>query len=348
MSSININKLLDQRRLLSHLLFLLLALSIVVFYWLMGSGPSSFSDRFEVALLIFIFLETFIFFSRIFFRDMGTDVTSKAFAGKILFRFALFYVACFIAAFIISIAFKLVFSLKNHQAISQILSDFFQYNFKDWLASTLKGLSFGAVVFLLFQWLEALKKARKLKEDNLIFQNETLKNQVNPHFLFNSLNTLSSLVSTHADQAEEYINRLASIYRYILDNSAKDKVLLQAEINFIRDYFDLHKIRGEEKIQLELNVPFADEYAILPVSLQILIENAIKHNMATREKPLVISVELKDNSIEVRNNLQKMVVVQSSTKIGLKNLADRIKLATGKELIITETNTEFIVKVPLL
>ena len=102
------------------------------------------------------------------------------------------------------------------------------------------------------------------------------------------------------------------------------------------------------KILLGIDAPDADSYLILPVSLQILMENAIKHNMATRENPLKISIYIENQYIVVKNNLQKMALKLKSTKIGLKNLAERVRLATGEELVIEETNTEFIVKLPLL
>jgi LytS/YehU family sensor histidine kinase len=191
-------------------------------------------------------------------------------------------------------------------------------------------------------------REQKLKEENLIFQNQTLKNQINPHFLFNSLNTLSSLVNTQTETAEFFINRLSSIYRYILENGPKDKVSLQAELAFVNDYFSLHKIRSDDKIQLNSNVKDADKYEIIPVSLQLLIENAIKHNMATRESPLKIFIYLENQYIIVKNNLQRMATQLKSTKTGLKNLSERIRLMTGKELIIEEAKDYYLVKVPLL
>jgi two-component system LytT family sensor kinase len=209
-------------------------------------------------------------------------------------------------------------------------------------------LSFGAVIFVFIQWQDALKREQKLREEKLIFQNETLKNQVNPHFLFNSLNTLSSLIYSRPETAELFINRLSSIYRYILENSQKDRVPLQSELSFISDYFGLHKIRDEEKIMLNIEIEDSDGFEILPVSLQILLENAIKHNIATRENPLMISIYIENMHVIVKNNLQKKSVQLPSTKIGLKNLAERFRLMTGKTLEITETRTEFIVKAPLL
>jgi LytS/YehU family sensor histidine kinase len=175
-----------------------------------------------------------------------------------------------------------------------------------------------------------------------------LKNQINPHFLFNSLNTLSSLVSTQPEIAEKFINRLSSIYRYILEKSSMDRVSLEAELSFIRDYFYLHKIRGDEKIQLEIKIDDPARYEILPISLQGLVENAIKHNKATREDPLKIIIYIDGQYIVVKNNLQKMATQITSTGTGLKNLSERVKLVSGRDLIIEESINHFLVKLPLL
>ncbi|MCX6123012.1 MAG: histidine kinase [Ignavibacteriales bacterium] len=204
------------------------------------------------------------------------------------------------------------------------------------------------IIFFYILWRQSILREQKLREENLIFQNQTLKDQINPHFLFNSLNTLSSLVTTQTEIAELFINRLSSIYRYILENSPKDKIPLQSELTFINDYFYLYKIRDEDKIQLTIDIKDADKFEILPVSLQLLIENAIKHNMATRENPLIIIIYLEDQYVVVKNNLQKMATQLKSTKTGLKNLGERIRLMTGKELVIEETKTDYLVKVPLI
>ncbi|MCF8357120.1 MAG: histidine kinase [Prolixibacteraceae bacterium] len=208
---------------------------------------------------------------------------------------------------------------------------------------------FSSPIFLIQKWIQAVKNEYKLREQNLIFQNETLKNQVNPHFLFNSLNTLSSLVNTEVETAGQFISKLSVIYRYILDNGSKLKVPLKDEVDFIRDYFYLHQIRNEGKILLNIEIPESDySYHILPVSLQLLIENAIKHNMATHEKPLKINIYIEGQNIVVKNNIQKIASRVVSTNIGLKNLTERVKLVTGEEVIIEETEREFLVKVPLL
>ena len=194
-----------------------------------------------------------------------------------------------------------------------------------------------------------MKREFELREQNLIFQNETLKNQVNPHFLFNSLNTLSSLVNTQTEIASHFISKLSLIYRYILENSPKVKVPLKDELAFIEDYFYLHEIRSEGKILLSIDIKESNfNYEILPVSLQLLIENAIKHNMATQGKPLIISIYIEEKNVVVKNNIQKMATQVVSTNIGLKNLNERVRLVTGKEIIVTELEGNFLVKVPLM
>lgn len=217
------------------------------------------------------------------------------------------------------------------------------------IKATAIAMLYSTPIFLFQKWVEAMKKEFKLKEQNLIFQNETLKNQVNPHFLFNSLNTLSSLVNTEVDVASQFIARLSVIYRYILDNSSKLEVPLEEEIEFIRDYYYLHQIRNEGKIKLDIKInDDGYSYKIIPISLQLLIENAIKHNMATQDKPLIISIYIEEQNIVVKNNIQKMATQVISTNIGLKNLNERVRLVTGKEIIVTESENNFLVNVPLI
>jgi LytS/YehU family sensor histidine kinase len=148
--------------------------------------------------------------------------------------------------------------------------------------------------------------------------------------------------------AGQFIARLSVIYRYILDNSSKLNVPLNEEIEFIRDYYYLHQIRNDGKIKLEIDINDGYSYEIIPISLQLLIENAIKHNMATQDKPLIINVYLEGQNVVVKNNIQKMATQVVSTKIGLKNLNERLRLITGKEIIVTESEGNFLVKVPLI
>ena len=162
------------------------------------------------------------------------------------------------------------------------------------------------------------------------------------------MNTLSSLIGSRPETADKFIDRLSSIYRYILENSQKDRISLTDELIFIKNYFFLHQIRDEDKIMLDISVSDQDKYNIMPVSLQILVENAINHNMATRENPLKILIYNEADYIVVKNNLQKKTIPLKSTKIGLRNLSERVKIISGKGIIIEETGTLFVVKIPLL
>ena len=348
MKALSFQNILDQKRLPLHIIIVIISFIIAAIYSIIGSGSNFPEDQLNLFFLLLIQMELFILLGNRIFRGLKPGSTRKELTRIVLSSFSLFLVFCFIIALIVAILFRYFTNIIHGYGSTDVIINFVKYGFIGWFKGTIGGLLFGTAIFIFIQWQDALKREQKLREENLIFQNETLKNQVNPHFLFNSLNTLSSLIDTRPDTAEMFISRLSSIYRYILENSHKDKVPLQSELAFISDYFDLHKIRDEEKILLIINAPDADSFEILPVSLQILLENAIKHNMATRENPLTISIFIENQQVIVKNNLQKMAVQLKSTKIGLKNLAVRVRLITGKVLIIEETHTDFIVKVPLL
>ena len=298
-------------------------------------------------LLGLLQLEIFILVARIIFKNLDTNITGKEFTRILLTRFVVFIALCFVAAFVLILLFELIMASKNGVTTSMIIRNFFRDEFSGWFKSTLGGLSFGAIVFIVIQWQDALKREQKLREENLVFQNETLKSQINPHFLFNSLNTVSSLIQSDPEKAEQFITNLSSVYRYVLENGQKDMVPLQSELDLLNRYFDLHRVRDEEKISLTIDYTDAGDYRIIPVSLQILLENAIKHNAATRQNPLNISVFFEDQHIVVRNNLQKKATQLKSTGIGLRNLAERIRLVVGKALIIEETDNYFTAKIPL-
>lgn len=348
MKTLSLEDYFDLRKPSSHLGILLLSSIITVIVAFSGKYPDMPTFSLSLFIMLFAQLEVFIYFGNRLFAELNFDRSPGEITRVVLIRFLIFLAACLLSSMILFILVQYSMLWIKGEDISKVLYNFIQHDFNEWFKSTISGLSVGALIFIILLWQSSLRREQKLREENLIFQNETLKNQVNPHFLFNSLNTLSSLIITNPDVAERFIIRLSSIYRYILENSQKDKVPLESELTFIRDYYDLHKVRDEEKILLSINDHDADKFEILPVSLQILVENAIKHNMATRENPLVISIYIEGNHIVVKNNLRKMTVQLKSTKIGLKNLAERLKLITGNEVIIQETHTDFIVKVPLL
>ena len=340
--------LLDQKKIYSHLAFIALALIVTLFTYIRKDISGSALDILGFFFVLLVQLEVFIFIASRIFRELDAGITVKEFTTTVIRRFVLFLVLCFFAALFIYLAFKYLSAWILGYDLSSVLNDFRTYGFTTWVKSTIGGLSIGAAIFLVIQWFDALKREQKLREENLVFQNETLKNQINPHFLFNSLNTISSLIQNQPEAAENFINHLSSFYRYILENGQKNKVPLQVELDFIVGYFNLHRIRDEEKILLDVKIDDTGTLQILPVSLQILVENAIKHNIATREKPLRISIYISDNYIIVKNNLQKKASQLRSTETGLRNLSERTRLITGRDLVIEETSDYFTVKIPLL
>lgn len=206
---------------------------------------------------------------------------------------------------------------------------------------------FGFLFYML--WRQTISREQKLHEENLKYQYQTLKTQVNPHFLFNTLNTLSEIVYIDPRIADNYIQQLSGIYRYILENEKNDLVSLRKELEFIMQYFELQQERDKNKVQLKVDIMNADEFRIVPISLQILIENALKHNCRSEEKPLMISIYKNENYIVVSNNIQrKSILKNTSTGIGLPNLIKRVQLITNKDVIISQKNNVFLVKLPII
>lgn len=181
-------------------------------------------------------------------------------------------------------------------------------------------------------------------------QFESLKNQVNPHFLFNSLNVLSSLVHIDADLSEKFIDQLARSYRYLLEQKDNELVVLKTEIDFVQSFTFLLKIRFEDKLQLNLNLSSENmQYYIAPLTLQLLIENAVKHNIVSAENPLKIDIYSEGNEyLIVKNNLQLREQQLPSTGVGLKNIRNRYALLTKKETEFYIDNDHYFAKIPLI
>jgi sensor histidine kinase YesM len=179
---------------------------------------------------------------------------------------------------------------------------------------------------------------------------EALKNQIDPHFIFNSLNTLSFLITRDPKAARRYNDTLALVYRYILGNRDRDLVLLREEIDFIGNYFYLLKIRFAEAISMVIEITdlSAENFLIPPISLQTLVENAIKHNEFSDANPLNISVSISSDYVIVRNAMYRVNEPQPSSKIGLRNLDNRYKLITKRNIIIENNFENFIVKLPII
>jgi sensor histidine kinase YesM len=192
-----------------------------------------------------------------------------------------------------------------------------------------------------------LKTARLSREQKEL-QLEALKTQLSPHYLFNSLNTVSSLIYKDQKQSEEYIRKLASTYKYILESDEKPLIKLKKEINFIKDYCYLLKIRFGDSFSFYIDVfKNCENLLIPPISVQILVENAVKHNVFDSESPLHVDIVTNNNSVFVRNKILKSPKERESFKIGLSNIKKRYEVFTDTNIKITKTDF-FQVELPLL
>jgi sensor histidine kinase YesM len=205
-------------------------------------------------------------------------------------------------------------------------------------------------VFLVKESESEMLRAEQLERARAEAELEALKNQIDPHFIFNSLNTLSYLIDENPAKAKQFNDNLADVYRYILQNKVRDLVMLREEIIFLKDYASLLKIRFEKALQLQLVLreEFFDQYLIPPISLQLLMENAIKHNKFSDASPLIITIQLNGDTLTFSNELRKKQLRKPSSKTGLKNLNERYKLTAGNTITITETEKVFTVMLPVL
>lgn len=198
-------------------------------------------------------------------------------------------------------------------------------------------------------WKRAALDAEKLKKEQMATKYESLKNQVNPHFLFNSLNALTNLVYEDQDRAADFIRQLSKVYRYVLDTRSQELVTLSDELKFVDSYMVLQKARFDDKLQVEIDIKGHEKKLVPPISLQILLENAIKHNVISEEDPLTIKVHVEDDLLIVSNNLQKKnIPIEESAGMGLPNIVARFEFLTDKKVEIVDGPEQFIVKLPLL
>jgi sensor histidine kinase YesM len=200
------------------------------------------------------------------------------------------------------------------------------------------------------RWREVVDEAEQLKKENLQSQLEGLKGQVNPHFLFNSLNSLSSLISDDPEKAEKFLDEMSKVYRYLLRTNEDGLATLQAEMDFIHSYFHLLKTRYGDGLNMKVTIEERYLTWQLPsLTLQMLVENAVKHNMILKDKPLQIMI-LTTNSgrLIVSNNLQRKDRMVASNKVGLSNIVKKYRLMKQEEITVRDDGKEFAVIVPLI
>jgi sensor histidine kinase YesM len=213
------------------------------------------------------------------------------------------------------------------------------------------------IVFLIYEavyffesWKMNVRKSESLMREGVQSQLEVLKNQLDPHFLFNSMNTLAALIDDENTNAQDYLERLSDVYRYVLVSRSKDTVTVEEEIAFVDAYVYLNKIRFRDNLLVskELSAETLQQH-VTPLSLQMLVENAIKHNVTSRENPLTITIrEDSDAYLVVENNILEKTTLEKSTRVGLQNIINRYSLLSERRVEIIRQKGLFTVRIPLL
>jgi two-component system LytT family sensor kinase len=203
--------------------------------------------------------------------------------------------------------------------------------------------------YLLQKWNSARIEMATFQKEKAQFSLELLRTQINPHFLFNNLNTLSSLIYTDQDKAAEFLRKLSGVYRSILEYRDKEIITLEEELVFFNQYKELLEVRFENMLFFKLSIDsFSLSKHIIPLTIQMLVENAIKHNVLSQNKPLTISIECLDGYLLVENNFQPKEILEYSSGLGLKMIENRFSYLTKLPVIIDKTSAHFLVKIPLI
>jgi sensor histidine kinase YesM len=197
-------------------------------------------------------------------------------------------------------------------------------------------------------WKQAAVNEEKLKREKLAAEYEALKNQVNPHFLFNSLSALSSLVYKDQQKAVDFIREFSNVFRYVLESREREVVDFATEKKLLESVMYLNRIRYEGALIVKIDIPAAKDKYIIPMALQMLLENAIKHNVISDDKPLTVEFTEEEDYVVVKNNFQPKKSEIVSNKVGLENIRSRYKYLSAKEVIIENSDSEFTVKIPVL
>ncbi len=218
---------------------------------------------------------------------------------------------------------------------------------------------FVTLAFHAFYFYKAYQE-NKVKEQKIIAGNasaqfESLKNQIDPHFLFNSLNVLSSLIEENPESAQKFTTSLSKVYRYVLEQKDKELVSVAEELKFAKTYMNLLKMRFENSITFEIpeveiasNLAMSEEAKVVPLSLQLLLENCIKHNVVSEAKPLHVKISIENNQLVVTNNLQKKEVLSDRKGVGLQNIVNRYAILTKRTVLVEENEQEFKIFLPIL
>jgi LytS/YehU family sensor histidine kinase len=203
-------------------------------------------------------------------------------------------------------------------------------------------------VYFFHSWKNQVLESEGIMRTQVTAQLDALKNQLDPHFLFNSLNTLSSLIDEN-EPAQQYLSRLSDVYRYVLVSKDRNTVTLREEMEFVNAFLYLAKVRFTSGLTIEKDIPESVmEQLVAPLSVQLLVENVLKHNVITRENPLTVSILAENGFLWVKNEVKPKVHFESGTKVGLNNISERYRLLSAIPVQILKSSKNFEVGLPLM
>ena len=247
-------------------------------------------------------------------------------------------------------AFAIVQIVMHSIFIGDIPDNFFQWLWNNSrmviIISFVVALFLSAIGFL-NSWRKAKTEADELRLEVMKYKYESLRRQINPHFLFNSFNVLSELIHEDPQLADRFVNKMSSLFQYVVSNSEKELISLEEELAFAEDYFFLHKIRFDKKIKMNIDCHFAESEHLVPLSLQLLIENAVKHNEISKAKPLTRSIRRNGANVIIENNLQALASARPGTETGLRTIRNSYKQFTDREILVQQNGT-FRVSLPII
>lgn len=266
---------------------------------------------------------------------------------RIIFQSVLMFIFTVTANTVMGIFTKNIFADEHAAYFSE--TDILIHSNSAALFCTIMIIAIYESIYFMHQLRHSVEETENLKRENLAAQLNALRTQVNPHFLFNNLNTLSSIIPEDPKQAVDFVQHLSKVYRHILEVKDEKSISLKDELDLMNAYTFLLKTRFGDNLAVNINVSAEKmQKKIVPLSLQILMENAIKHNIVSAEKPLHIDVFAENGSLVISNNLQMKNQINESTGIGLDNIRNRYKLLSDKPVKVTESETNFTVSIPLI
>ena len=353
--------------------FLLRLAVIVIFHLLFKQGDNTFSGAFEPSLRSLLFSLYFIVYWMLFWEacsfiynkliryrpDKRIWYSRLSLITFILLTFVIFSTLIFNKGYFLI---DQLFGIAGTEDINYINPEVFEPSDIFEAIHINPELLFGFVLFFILVFgthvfIASMKNVKELeviaaqqKKESITAQYTALKNQIDPHFFFNSLSVLSSLIYESTEISAEYISHLSKHYRYILEMHSDNVVTVDKELEYLDSYFFLLKIRHEDYIRLSIDLSehTKSKCKILPHSLQMLVENAVKHNVFRKDTPLIVEILEDEDHIIVRNNLNKRRLLHESTGVGLQNIRKRYAIESNKDIIIEESDDYFVVKLPKL